>query len=251
MAQEEFQRPPTAQLAVLAELRRRIVRAELEPGTSIRQEALAQELGVSRLPVREALMVLRAEQLVDYVQHKGYVVAALDIDDLNQTYHLRGILETEAAKQGMPNLTEKHIEEMRESMRLMERRQGDSVSDLLDENRRFHFILFSASHNARLDSLLRQLWDSCDRYRALYYTEPEDFARVIDEHRELVRDCESRSTKRVISLLDKHRQGGLEAMRQIFSAKKTAAQEQPAAGGRSLRHQAAARRTSPGEQDLA
>ena len=135
MAQEAFQRPPTAQLAVLAELRRRIVRAELEPGTSIRQEALARELGVSRLPVREALMVLRAEQLVDYVQHKGYVASALDIDDLNQTYHLREILETEAVKQAMPNLTDEHIDEMRESMRSMERRQGDSVGDLLDENR--------------------------------------------------------------------------------------------------------------------
>jgi DNA-binding GntR family transcriptional regulator len=222
---EAFQRPPTAQLAVLAELRRRIVRGELEPGASIRQEALARELGVSRLPVREALMVLRAEKLVDYVQHKGYVTSSLDIEDLNQTYHLRGILETEAVRQAMPNLTDEHIDQMRESMRLMETAQDDSVTDLLEENRRFHFILFAASHNMRLDTLLRQLWNSCDRYRALYYAEPEDLARVLEEHRELVRACESRSSEQVIHLLSEHRQGGLEAMRQIFSARKPTAPE--------------------------
>ena len=219
MARQSFQRPPTAQAAVLAELRRRIVWAELEPGASIRQEALATELGVSRLPVREALMVLETEQLVSYVQHKGYVVSMVDLDDLNQTYQLRGILETEAVQQAMPNLTDEHIASMRRYSEAMDRRRHDGVP-LIDENRMFHFSLFEAARNPRLNSLLRQLWDSCDRYRSLYYAKPVDLARAIEEHQEIMEACEARATKRVITLLNTHREGGLDAMRRIFMAKR-------------------------------
>ena len=142
----------------------------------------------------------------------------LDIDDLVQTYHLRGILETEAVKQAIPNLGDDEIKAMRASMSSMEHVKGDGVNDLLEENRNFHFILFSASRNNRLDALLRQLWDSCDRYRALYYAKPTDLARVIDEHREIFDACEARSVKRVVGLLKVHRDGGLEAMKRIFGA---------------------------------
>lgn len=213
----QFERPPTAQAAVLTELRRRIVEGELAPGQPIRQEALAKELGVSRLPVREALMVLQAEHLVEYTQHKGYVASSLDLRDLTQTYHLRGLLEDEAVRQAVGNLTDEHIAQMRRSMDEMESAPPSDVTRLLQGNREFHFLLFSVADNSRLDALVRQLWDLCDRYRILYYTQPADLERVLREHREIVDAAEARDTELLIELLRQHREGGLSAMQSVFA----------------------------------
>lgn len=219
---QRFERPPTAQTAVLAELRRRIVLGELKPGEAIRQEALARELGVSRLPVREALVVLEAEQLVDYTRHRGYVASTPDLEDLAQIYHLRRILEVEAVRQALPRLTDENMEAMSASMAAMKAIEPDDIRRLLKENRDFHFILFSASNNRRLESLLRQLWDLCDRSRILYYTKPTDLARVLDEHQEILEACSSRDFERTVRILERHRQGGLSAMVEIFAGRAAA-----------------------------
>jgi DNA-binding GntR family transcriptional regulator len=183
MELDRFERPPTAQIAVLTELRRRIIQGELAPGQPIRQEALASDLGVSRLPVREALMVLQAEQLVSYVQHRGYVATALDRDDLVQTYRLRELLETEAVKTAVRNLTDDDLKVMEGAATRMEGLSQSDTKDFVLENRLFHFTLFEGSANPRLVKLLRQLWDACDRYRVMYIAQPEARARVHAEHR--------------------------------------------------------------------
>jgi DNA-binding GntR family transcriptional regulator len=82
-------RPPTTQEAVLAELRRMIARGEIRPGAQIVQDALADELGVSRVPLREALKMLEGEGLVTYRPHHGYFVTELSLADLLEVYRIR------------------------------------------------------------------------------------------------------------------------------------------------------------------
>src|SRR5690606_32639587 len=77
-----FQKPPTAQQAVLAELRRFIASGSLRPGQQIRQDTLSAELGVSRVPLREALKILEGEGQVTYEAHRGYFVTELSLRDL-------------------------------------------------------------------------------------------------------------------------------------------------------------------------
>ncbi len=218
MEQDRFERPPTAQIAVLTELRRRIVYGELAPGQPIRQEALAADLGVSRLPVREALMVLQAEQLVSYNQHRGYVATGLDRDDLVQTYRLRELLETEAIRTALPNLADHDIASMRAAAERMEKLAKSAAAEFVHENRRFHFILFGASHNGRLVTILRQLWDACDRYRLMYIALPETHARVHAEHREMLSACADRDVELLVKLVDEHRGGGLASALRVFEA---------------------------------
>ena len=93
----DFQRPPTAQEAVLVELRGRILRGDLAPGSPLRQEDLAASLGVSRVPVREALRMLESEGHVTYTPHRGYRVPELDLDELDEIYHLRALIEDDLA----------------------------------------------------------------------------------------------------------------------------------------------------------
>ena len=101
----EFQRPPTAQEAVLVELRARILRGDLTAGTPLRQEDLASSLGVSRVPVREALRMLESEGHVRYAAHRGYRVADLGVEDLAETYRLRGLIEDDLARRSMTSMT--------------------------------------------------------------------------------------------------------------------------------------------------
>lgn len=97
LVKESMARPPTTQEFVLQELRNAIVRGELPPRQPIRQDAIAQRFGVSRVPLREALKILEAEGQVVYRPHRGYSVAELALSDLLEVYRLRQLLESEAA----------------------------------------------------------------------------------------------------------------------------------------------------------
>ncbi|HVQ18393.1 MAG TPA: GntR family transcriptional regulator, partial [Actinomycetes bacterium] len=105
MSGEAFRRPPTAQEAVLSELRRAIMTGELRPGEQVLQDALAEKFGVSRVPLREALKILEGEGQVTYQPHRGYFVAELDAVDLVEVYRIRDLLESEAARVAVPLLT--------------------------------------------------------------------------------------------------------------------------------------------------
>lgn len=222
----KFERPVTAQAAVLKELRRRITRGEVLPGQAIRQELLASELGVSRLPVREALVVLQSERLVDYTQHKGYVVAVLDEDDLAQTYELRKILESVAVDQAMERLTSEDLAQMRRLLdEMLASDPSASKSERIEANRAFHFALFSASANNRLISLLSQLWDTCDRYRALYYPEKSAVDKM-SGHMSIIEAAEARDGERVKDLLAERREWAFgEALRVVHAHNENALHE--------------------------
>jgi DNA-binding GntR family transcriptional regulator len=212
----KFERPVTAQAAVLTELRQRIIRGELQPGQAIRQEVLASELGVSRLPVREALVVLQSERLVDYTQHKGYVVAVLDEQDLLQTYELRDTLESIAVAQAIPQLTDENLQAMRDTLELITRSESPTRIERIERNREFYFHLFAASGNRRLISLLSQLWDACDRYRALSWAQTRDLERVHRALDDVIRAAETRDVSRVREVLAERRESGLsEALRVV------------------------------------
>ena len=207
-AARKFERPVTAQAAVLTELRQRIIRGEVAPGQAIRQEVLASELGVSRLPVREALVVLQSERLVDYTQHKGYVVAVLDEQDLLQTHELRDTLESIAISQAIPRITDETIEAMRATLAHIS--PTETRIERIERNREFYFLLFSASENRLLISLLNQLWDTCDRYRALYYADTPDVDYLQRKYEMVIRAIETRDVEEVRSIVSERRERSLE-----------------------------------------
>lgn len=213
-ADRKFERPVTAQAAVLTELRQRIIRGEVAPGQAIRQEVLASELGVSRLPVREALVVLQSERLVDYTQHKGYVVAVLDEQDLLQTHELRDTLESIAITQAIPKITDETIAAMRETLSHLS--PGETRIERIERNREFYFLLFAASDNRLLVSLLNQLWDTCDRYRALYYLETPDVTQLYKSYEAVIDAIESRDVELVRRMVSERRERSLgEALRVV------------------------------------
>ena len=208
-----FTRPPTAQEAVLLEMRRMLLTGVLAPGAPVRQEAVAEALGVSRVPVREALKVLEGEGAVVHEPHKGYVVAELSVDDLVEVYRLREILEAEAIRVAVPPLTAADLDALAAASSDVDAagRAGD-VTAMTDANRRFHFLLFDAAGMPRLSRTLRQLWDATDVYRSVYFSGVTNRQRVKHEHKALLVALRSGDAAAAVRAQHEHRDNSVTAV---------------------------------------
>jgi len=214
MSAEAFVRPPTAQEAVLTELRRLLVTGEIAPGTPVRQESLAERLGVSRVPLREALKVLEGEGHVVYLPRRGYVAADLSVDDLVEVYRMRELLEAEAIRVAVPRLDDPVVDEIEAAGRAVAAagRDGD-LAAMTVANRRFHFLLFDAAGMPRLSRALRQLWDATDVYRSVYFAAPTNRARVTHEHVDLVAALRARDAEAAVAAQAAHRDHSVTSVR--------------------------------------
>lgn len=214
-----FKRPPTAQEAVLTEVRRLIATGRMRPGEQIVQEALALELGVSRVPLREALKILEGEGQVTYEAHRGYFVALLSLADLLEVYRMREILEAEAVSIAIPRMTADDIDRFEEAALDVERASADAdLTTMAKANRRFHATLIEACALPRMVRTIRQLWDATEVYRAVYYTDGGNRTRVLDEHRRMVAAVRAGDVEQTLTMLDLHRQHAITALRPVLEA---------------------------------
>ncbi|SDP55249.1 DNA-binding transcriptional regulator, GntR family [Actinopolyspora xinjiangensis] len=207
-------RPPTTQQFVLDELRRAILSRELAPNQPIRQDSMAHTLGVSRVPLREALKTLEAEGQVVYRPHRGYTVAELSLADLLEVYRLRELLETEAATLAPARAGEEDAARVREELHAVAGAAAhDDLVEMISSNRRFHFALLEPAGMPWLMRMVRTLWDTTDAYRAVYYNSPENRDRVLAEHESIARAFEARDGAELARLLRQHREHAVTALR--------------------------------------
>jgi DNA-binding GntR family transcriptional regulator len=144
-------------------IRREIIEGVLSPETVLDQEALAERLGLSTTPVREALRLLESEHLVTSRRHRNTVVTGLDPDMLEDTYAVRLALDPLAVSLAATNATEPDRALIG---RLAEQRHDDaSAVENLNQNRALHRAIYAASGNTTLTQILDTLWDRSDRYR--------------------------------------------------------------------------------------
>ena len=212
-----FIRPKTAQEAVLAEIRQQLLDGRLAPGVAIRPDALGEALGVSAVPVREALRILEGEGHVHYRPHRGYVVADLDVDDLMEIYRIRELLETEAVRQAIPKLRPEAVGRLRQIVQEMDEAHDDVMS-LTEVNRRFHFTVFEAAEMPQLVRVLRILWDSSDRYRLRYLMSPENRQLVRDQHQRMMQAVADGDVESFIAESRRHRGHAIGALAETFNA---------------------------------
>jgi DNA-binding GntR family transcriptional regulator len=145
------------------------VAGELGPGDRVPQEDVAERIGVSLIPVREALRVLESEGQVTYFPRRGYFVTELHIEDLVEIYALREILEDRAARHATAALDDDAIERMEQAARDCTEAAGAAdIARELAANRRFHLGLFECAGEPHAMRLIRLLWESTEPYRALY-----------------------------------------------------------------------------------
>jgi DNA-binding GntR family transcriptional regulator len=228
----DFQRPPTAQEAVLLEVRSRILRGDIAPGTPVRQEDLAASLGVSRVPVREALRMLESEGHVTYIPHRGYRVAELDLDELAEIYHLRALIEDDLARRSLAGHDPEHLAAVQTAHAQLvaaERANPTDPPTIAAANRAFHWAILRPT--PRAERILTTLWDASEVYRAHWFAHDENVARGAQEHAHALAAVEAGDADALVAVLTEHRAGAVSALRAQLAGATLPARSASAAAG--------------------
>ena len=175
---------------VLDHIRDAILSGQLMAGTRIDQHAIAAELGVSIIPVRESLRQLEAEGLIEKRPYRGAFVAELSMTELMDIYVTREALEALATRLAVARMTAETLTNLESLLADMESATfaGDRAA-LFDLNATFHFTLYTASKNAILCQLIESLWDRSTVYRRRFTFMPERAAQALAEHKQILAAC--------------------------------------------------------------
>ncbi|MCL4289453.1 MAG: GntR family transcriptional regulator [Thermoleophilia bacterium] len=192
--------------AVATELiRAAVIDGRLEPGQRLKEEELARELGISRTPVREALLVLQTEGLLESAPNRGATVRTFEADDLDDLYQLRAVLEGFAARRAAARITDAELALLSESNeRFVRLRDADEIADLVRENVRFHDAILAAAGSERLTQLVRGVIQLPLVYRSYFWYSPEQ--KLISEHyhRQLTAALAVRDAERAELVMKEH-----------------------------------------------
>ncbi len=178
-------------------LRQAIRDGILPPGERLMEIPLAEELGVSRTPIREAIRILEQEGLIVMIPRRGTYVADMSLKDVTEVFELRSILEELAAELAAERITNEEIEALEQHLveigNYMNENNLDKVvqADIL-----FHEILYKASRNDRLVEMINNLREQTLRFRTLSMSQTGRLAKTWDEHRQLVEAISDRDVER-------------------------------------------------------
>ena len=186
-------------------LREAIISGQLAPGERLVEAKLAQEMGISRNPVREALRRLEHEGLARRHPRGGMVVAEVDLRDVAEVYAVRSVLEGLAARVAAGRLRPEHRERMAASIRDGEeaRRRGD-LDLLVQSSSTFHNTILEVAGNARLTSLMQVLDHHIARFRRLSLQAEGSPAEVLEEHRHILEALEQGDGAAAENLMRQH-----------------------------------------------
>jgi len=175
-----------ASVAATELIRNAIVEGKLEPGRRLKEEELARELGLSRTPIREALLLLQAEDLVVATPNRGAVVRAHDAEELEDLYDLRALLEGHAARRAAERISRPVIAALRASCDRFAAVEADDVSGLVRENLDFHNAILDAAGSARLAWMVRKVIKQPLVYNSYRWYSPEQMRISVRYHRRIV-----------------------------------------------------------------
>ncbi len=191
----------TAATEVVRTLRERILSGTLQEGMALRQEKIATELGVSRIPVREALKQLEAEGLVKIVSHIGAIVAELSLEEIRQTFEFRAVLETWIMAAAIPFITEADLKNAETIIEEMETASLESWGQL---NWRFHEALYRPAGKQHIMAMLRKTHQSIDRYIYMHMKLTDGRRKAQSDHTQILELCRSKDLHRADAVLRSH-----------------------------------------------
>src|SRR5262245_15209792 len=215
------QRQTIASMTVAA-LRERILRGDYPEGEPLRQDALADQLGVSRIPVREALRQLEAEGLVTFNPHRGAVVSSLSLDEIDELFELRAEIECDLLRRAIPQMTDEQLErandvldEFQDALRAGEAARWGPL------NWHFHAALYAPAERNFTMGVLQKLHQHSDRYFRMQLLLTHGGNRANEEHREILGAVARKDVTNACQLMRAHILGAGSSLRLLLQQQRS------------------------------
>lgn len=190
---------------VFQTLRQAILKGELEPGERLMEIQLAERLGVSRTPVREAIRKLELEGLVVMVPRKGAEVASITEKNVRDVLEVRKALEELAVTLACQRMDESQFRQFDEQNQIFEKAlEAGDLTEIARLDVDFHEVIYMATGNERLQQMLNNLREQMYRYRMEYIKDERQRSKLIKEHCEIAEAIKARDIERAKSAIRLH-----------------------------------------------
>lgn len=202
-------------------LRQAILRGELKPGERLMEIQLANKLGVSRTPIREAIRKLELEGLVLMIPRRGAEVAEITEKSLRDVLEVRKALEGLSVQLACERITDEQIQQLKCAAKEFEDvlKSGD-VTAYAEADVKFHDIIYDATDNQRLISLLYNLREQMYRYRVEYLKRSEVHQTLLEEHQYIIEMLEKRNAESAMIAINEHIDNQVETVADTIRTKK-------------------------------
>lgn len=214
-------------------IRERILRGHYPENEPLRQDAIGAEMGVSRIPVREALRQLEAEGLVTFNPHRGAVVSTLSLKEIRELFELRADIEGDLIRRAVPHMTPEDHARANEILDAYEvALHAGQVPVWGALNWQFHSTLYAAADRALTMSIVRRLHHHSDRYLRMQLTLTRGETRARHEHRAIAAAARKRDAAKASRLMREHILGAGEALVTFLEHERAQRERRPDAGAR-------------------
>ncbi len=206
--------------AIFDSLREAIIMGELKPGERLMEIQLADKLGVSRTPVREAIRKLELEELVTMIPRKGAHVAELSLKDIMNVLEIRGSLDALATKLASQRMNKTDLKDLNLILNQFEQfMQKGNMQGLIDKDVEFHELIYRVAKNEKLIHIASNLKDQIHRFRVVYLKDFSSPRELVKEHRDIINALQNKDEEMAEKLAEVHIRNQQMAMTAYFAEK--------------------------------
>lgn len=201
-------------------LRDAILKGDFAPGERLMEKQLAERLGVSRTPIREAIRKLELEGLVMMMPRKGAEVASVTGKDISDVLEVRATLEAMAVKLACKKMSEQDFEELVYVNEAFKKAAIEKdVKTLIEKDIEFHDVIFHSSNNEKLIQIINNLREQIYRFRVEYIYKMKSYDNLVKEHDEIVSAMKDRRGTEASEIAHRHIENQEKSVLEYFKAK--------------------------------
>ena len=198
-------------------LREAILKGDLKPGERLMELQLASKLGVSRTPIREAIRMLEQEGLAVTTPRKGAEVAKMTLKDMEDVLEIRDALDELAVRIACQKISDEQLKQLEDMKELFEKStQTGNVKKIAEADVTFHDVIYEATGNPKLVTLLNNLREQVYRYRVEYIKDPKNYPTLIAEHEAILESLKNRDVTNAVEAMHVHVANQAEAVKTVI-----------------------------------
>ena len=198
-------------------LREAILKGDLKPGERLMELQLASKLGVSRTPIREAIRMLEQEGLAVTTPRKGAEVSKMTLKDMEDVLEIRDALDELAVRIACQKISDEQLKQLEDMKELFEKStQTGNVKKIAEADVTFHDVIYEATGNPKLVTLLNNLREQVYRYRVEYIKDPKNYPTLIAEHEAILESLKNRDVKNAVEAMHVHVANQAEAVKTVI-----------------------------------